>query len=82
MKKILLLVAMAAALTGCGADDYDWDATKAKATEICLDFGGKIKYMEYNAIKAEKFAFYAKCINTSTGNEFGVGFPGVRKEGK
>lgn len=82
MKKILLLVAMAATLTGCGADDYDWDATKAKATEICLDFGGKVKYMEYAPFRRESSSFDVRCINTNTGIQFWVSISGVRKEGK
>lgn len=83
MKKVLLIVALAAALTGCdGADNYNWDATKQKATDICVEYGGKIKYMEFGGSNQKKWAFRAHCVNTSTGNEFGVSFPGILKEGK
>ena len=84
MKKILCLVALAAALTGCddSADNYVWDATKEKATAICAEFGGKIEYMAFTGSSQKKWAFNAHCINPNTGNKFSVGFPGVPKESK
>lgn len=79
MKKVLTLLALAAALTGCNiADDYNIEATRAQAVDECQRFNGERTVMALDyAVRAKPWS--VTCVNTTTGNSFTVYVTGVLK---
>jgi len=79
VKKVLLLVALAAALTGCAmTEDFDVSATRVQAEEECQRFNGVRTVMTLDYYVSSK-PWTVTCVNTSTGNSFKVYVPGIRK---
>lgn len=79
MKKILVLVAAAAVLTGCGSPaDYDKDATREELKAECKRYGGELNTYRYGS-NVQGNPWMGNCINISTGNKFDAYVPGVLK---
>ena len=79
MKKILLSVLVALALSGCKLEsDYDDDLTAEQAREACEELGGVgMTFVMDNRVNGNPWR--SNCINKSTGNTFSVNIPGVLK---
>jgi len=81
VKKILLLVAMAAVLAGCdipSESGFDIDATRAQIKAECQEYGGKANTIRLSYY-VDKRPWTGTCINPNTGNTFDVYVKGVRK---
>ncbi|MNC39221.1 hypothetical protein D3C75_878690 [compost metagenome] len=80
MKKVLVLAALAAALTGCGilGNDYDTEATKQQLKDECKRYGGELNTYRYGS-NVRNNPWMGNCINVSTGNKFDVYVPGALK---